>query len=128
MPYVDTLSDFRTKIRDNARLINANEILKLCDELRDDILPNLGVRLEDRENNEKSAVKLIDREILLKEREIKKKLEQEKQLEKERRKEELLLQQKLKDEQKKINPIDMFKSETDKYSLFDDKVNLFLMC
>jgi len=25
----------------------AHEILKLCDEVRDDVLPNLGVRLED---------------------------------------------------------------------------------
>lgn len=27
----------------------AHEILKLCDEVRDDVLPNLGVRLEDQD-------------------------------------------------------------------------------
>ena len=27
------------------------EILTLCDQIRDDVLPNLGVRLEDREGN-----------------------------------------------------------------------------
>lgn len=29
------------------------ELLKLCDELRDDILPELGVRLEDRDGKVK---------------------------------------------------------------------------
>jgi len=27
----------------------AHEILKVCDQVRDDVLPNLGVRLEDRD-------------------------------------------------------------------------------
>ena len=27
----------------------AHEILKLCDQVRDDVLPNLGVRLEDQD-------------------------------------------------------------------------------
>ena len=45
-------------------------ILKVCDDLRDLILPELGVRLEDR-NNERTIVKLCDKETLLKEREQK---------------------------------------------------------
>ena len=28
---------------------SAHEILKVCDQVRDDVLPNLGVRLEDRD-------------------------------------------------------------------------------
>jgi cysteinyl-tRNA synthetase len=40
----------------------------LCDELRDDVLPNLGVRLEDRTKGQPSLWKYEDREVLLKER------------------------------------------------------------
>lgn len=49
MPYLTPLADFRNSIREQARVLKATEILKLCDQLRDDVLPNLGVRLEDRE-------------------------------------------------------------------------------
>ena len=49
--------------------LTATEILKLCDLLRDEALPDLGVRLEDREG-EAARVKLVDREELLKEREM----------------------------------------------------------
>ena len=46
------------------------ETLALCDRLRDDILPELGVRLEDREGGA-ALIKLEDREVLLKERQEK---------------------------------------------------------
>lgn len=49
MPYLTPLADFRNAIREHARSLKATEMLKLCDQLRDEILPNLGVRLEDRE-------------------------------------------------------------------------------
>lgn len=49
MPYLTPLADFRNAIREQARSLKATEILKLCDQLRDETLPNLGVRLEDRE-------------------------------------------------------------------------------
>jgi cysteinyl-tRNA synthetase len=45
-------------------------ILKLCDDLRDNVLPELGVRLED-QTNDRTLVKLCDKEQLLKEREQK---------------------------------------------------------
>lgn len=54
----------------------------------------------------------------MKEREEKKRIEAEKQ----RKKQELLEAQRLKEEQKKISPAEMFKKDTDKYSKFDDKV------
>ena len=44
------------------------DILKLCDELRDDVLPFLGVQLGDKEGEE-AVVKFVDKEVLLKERE-----------------------------------------------------------
>lgn len=42
-------------------------VLKVCDTLRDDVLPNLGVRLEDKEG-QLPVIKLVDRDTLLKEK------------------------------------------------------------
>ena len=69
MPYLNALSKFRDDIRVEARATKRNncilkwinktrkitnfikfleiEILKLCDRLRDDVLPELGVLIED---------------------------------------------------------------------------------
>lgn len=70
-----------------------------------------------------SAVKLVDKSTLLREREAKKKVELEKLVEKEKKKTDLAAAQAAKDAQKKIPPSEMFKSETKKYSQFDDKVD-----
>ena len=50
--------------------ISVTDILKLCDAVRDDVLPNLGVRLEDHEG-QPASIKLVDKETLLKERQEK---------------------------------------------------------
>lgn len=55
LPYLTILSEFRDKIRTHARDIKALDILKECDKLRDDILPNVGVRLEDKEGKKYSC-------------------------------------------------------------------------
>lgn len=119
MPFLKTMADFRGSVREQARQLKAVEILKLCDELRDEQLPNLGVRLEDKENGP-SAIKLMTREALLKEREQKKAQELEKAVEKERKRLEQLALQEAREAQKKINPKEMFLKETDKYSAFDE--------
>ncbi|CAD7088885.1 unnamed protein product [Hermetia illucens] len=119
LPYVTALAEFRNQVREQAKVLKAFDILKLCDELRDDILPNLGVRLEDKEGGA-SAVKLVDRETLLKEREAAKALQAEKAAEKERKKAEAAAAQAAKEAQKRIDPKVMFLSETDKYSKFDE--------
>ena len=49
LPYVQLLADFREQVRNIARQEKVGEILKLCDRLRDEDLPNLGVKLEDQE-------------------------------------------------------------------------------
>ncbi|EFN87140.1 Cysteinyl-tRNA synthetase, cytoplasmic [Harpegnathos saltator] len=120
MPYLEILANFRKKVRNCAKTLKANDILQECDILRDDILPNVGVRLED-SNEETCKVKLVNKEELLKEKEIKKNLEQEKALEKERRKAEAAAAAAAKEAQKRISPNDMFRLEKDKYSQFDDK-------
>lgn len=121
MPYVTLLADFRSTIRTHARTIKATEILNECDLLRDEKLPEIGVRLEDRDTGP-SAVKLVGKDEALKEKEARKKAEMEKAADKERKRIELAKQQELKEAQRKIKPEDMFKGELDKYSLFDEKV------
>ncbi len=59
-------------------------ILNLCDNLRDNILPEIGVRIEDKGKGNPSIWKLVDPEELKKE---KQRLEEEKE-EKERVKKE----------------------------------------
>uniref|UniRef100_A0A9J7XVB8 Cysteine--tRNA ligase, cytoplasmic n=1 Tax=Cyprinus carpio carpio TaxID=630221 RepID=A0A9J7XVB8_CYPCA len=49
IPYLSVLSDFREDVRKIAREEKVTELLRLCDELRDNTLPELGVRLEDRD-------------------------------------------------------------------------------
>lgn len=51
MPYLTILAEFRDNVRNSARNLKAIEILKECDNVRDEILPNVGVRLEDREGD-----------------------------------------------------------------------------
>ncbi|XP_041972684.1 cysteine--tRNA ligase, cytoplasmic [Aricia agestis] len=116
MPYLEALATFRSRVRDAARGAGgARDVLALCDELRDSVLPELGVRLEDKPD--RTVVKLVSKEELMKEREEKKRQEAEKL----KKKQELLEAQRAKEEQKKIPPSEMFKKETDKYSQFDDK-------
>ncbi|KAF4090971.1 hypothetical protein AMELA_G00031730 [Ameiurus melas] len=119
MPYLKVLSDFREVIRKIAREQKVTEVLQLCDAVRDDILPELGVRLEDHEGLH-TVVKLVDRETLLKEREEKKKLEEEKRKKKEEAARKKQEQEVAKLAKMKIPPSEMFRSETDKYSSFDD--------
>ncbi|XP_037347156.2 cysteine--tRNA ligase, cytoplasmic isoform X1 [Pungitius pungitius] len=119
MPYLSVLSDFREGVRRIAREQKVTELLQLCDVVRDDTLPELGVRLEDHEGLP-TVVKLVDKETLLKEREEKKQMEAEKKKKKEdaaRRKQE---QEMLKLAKMKVPPGQMFRTETEKYSKFDE--------
>lgn len=118
IPYLMALADFRKVVRENALEVKATKILQLCDELRDDILPNLSVRLEDKEG--KSVIKLVDRDVLMREKEEKKKREEQKKAEQLAKAELQRQKEKEREEQRKINPKDMFKSQTDKYSAFDE--------
>uniref|UniRef100_A0A671Q118 Cysteine--tRNA ligase, cytoplasmic n=1 Tax=Sinocyclocheilus anshuiensis TaxID=1608454 RepID=A0A671Q118_9TELE len=119
MPYLSVLSDFREDVRKIAREKKVTELLRLCDELRDDTLPELGVRLEDRDGLP-TSVKLVDKETLLKEREEKKKMEDEKKKKKEEAARKKQEQEMAKLAKMKVKPSEMFQSETDKYSNFDE--------
>jgi cysteinyl-tRNA synthetase len=49
-PILDALMEFRAKVRDAARTGDQSTVLKLCDLFRDEMLPPLGVRLEDKKD------------------------------------------------------------------------------
>ncbi|XP_030562604.1 cysteine--tRNA ligase, cytoplasmic [Drosophila novamexicana] len=119
MPYVQSVAEFRNLVREQAKVLKAFDILKLCDDLRDDVLPNLGVRLEDKDGG-KFAVKLVDRDMLLREREAKQAAEAERAAEKERKKQALAEAAAAKESQRRIDPKKMFLSETEKYSAFGE--------
>uniref|UniRef100_H2ZQZ8 Cysteine--tRNA ligase, cytoplasmic n=1 Tax=Ciona savignyi TaxID=51511 RepID=H2ZQZ8_CIOSA len=120
MPYLNTLSNFREDVRNIARSHKVSEALELCDKLRDDVLPALGVRLEDKEGA-KTVVKLVDKDQLLKERAEKKKAIFLKFFLKERARLAAAKKTAEKEAQRKIPPSQLFISQTDKYSAFDNQ-------
>ena len=136
MPHLGALADFRGAVRGMARQVGgsfllqknnhlvfqvkATDILAECDKLRDITLPDLGVRLEDKEG-EPTVIKLVDKEELRREREEKLALEEKKRLEKEAKKAKAAAEAAEALEAAKIPPGEMFRKETDKYSAWDDK-------
>lgn len=69
-PLMDALTKYRDHVK-NAAGSDPKALFKISDELRDDILPHLGVRLEDKGKDAPSIWKYEKPEILLKEREAK---------------------------------------------------------
>ncbi|VVC32268.1 Hypothetical protein CINCED_3A018977 [Cinara cedri] len=118
-PYLNILSDFRDSVRSIARTNGSKDILILCDYLRDEILPENGVRLEDADGKP-TAIKFVGREAILREKRAKAKTEADKLAEKEKKKMELEQARAKKEELKKIHPKDLFKLETEKYLEFDE--------
>ncbi|KAJ6236395.1 cysteine--tRNA ligase [Anaeramoeba flamelloides] len=114
-PITTALSEFRDKVRGIARNNKTVELLQLCDQIRDDVLPFIGIRLEDR-NNEPSVWKFENKEVLLKERDQKIAEKKKKELAKLKRLEE----QKKRLEQAKIKPEEMFLKDP-RFSKFDEK-------
>lgn len=119
MPFVEALSEFREKIREFAVDIKATKLLEMCDDIRDEVLPKLGVRLEDLPGQ--TSIKFVDSETLLKEKEMKLKMEEEKRRIKELKKQQQEAAEAAKNARNKIPPWEMFKLETNKYSKFDEK-------
>lgn len=48
MPYIKEFALFRDAVRQQAIALKNHQLLKLCDQIRDETMPKLGVRLEDR--------------------------------------------------------------------------------
>ncbi len=92
-PYIDALTKFRDSVKSAAALDkDCIKVLKICDELRDDILPYLGVKIEDKGKGVPAIWKLYDKDVYVKEierqkemAEVAKRKKEEEKLEKERK-------------------------------------------
>lgn len=120
MPYVQLLADFREEVRNVARDEKVTKILQACDRLRDDSLPELGVKLEDVEGDH-AVIKFVDKETLLKEKQQQLEEQEKKRKQKEEAKKKLQAEKAAKEAKARIPPWEMFKHETDKYSKFDEQ-------
>ena len=69
-PVMNALSTFRDQIKKKAT-DGPQEMFKQCDEIRDDVLPFLGIKLEDRKQDQPAIWKFADREALVAERQAK---------------------------------------------------------
>lgn len=121
-PVLDALMEFRSSVRDKARAKDIGAVLSECDAFRDDALPGLGIRLEDKTGG-KSVWKLADPAELLKEKEQKESEARRKAEEKAKAAEEKAK----KDALNAMSPVDFMKQltledgATPKYTQFDDK-------
>jgi cysteinyl-tRNA synthetase len=67
-PYIDSLTKFRDAIKTSASIDkDLVKVLKLCDELRDDVLPYLGVKIEDKGKGVPAIWKFYDKDTYIKE-------------------------------------------------------------
>lgn len=116
-PFLDVLTKFRESVRIAAIAGDMKSVLIAADDLRDLVLPDLGVRMEDKGTGKDVVTvwKLDDPETLKKERLIKEELKRAK----EQQKAEAALKLKQKAEKAKIPPETMFLNQTDIYSQFD---------
>jgi cysteinyl-tRNA synthetase len=99
-PFLDAIAGFRDTVRASAKAQDFKGVLIACDQLRDDVMPEVGVRLEDVNVTvadsgagkpttvQKSVWKLADAEELRRERQARVLAEQEKRERKEREAEE----------------------------------------
>jgi len=83
--------------------VKDKELLTLCDRVRNEVLPELGVRLEDHAGSNKATIKFCDPEVLRREREQALLVEKNKQEEKERRKLQQQLEKEAKEAKKKAS-------------------------
>lgn len=119
----EVVGDVREKLRQWSRGKDVDakdlqgKLLSLCDSIRDDMLPPLGVRLEDRDGGAPS-IKLVDAAELMQEIKLKKEQEAAKREEKEKKKAEQAAKQAAKDKEVPKDPKDMFR--TPEYSQWDE--------
>ena len=113
-PFMDIITNFRAEVKNTCITEkDTKKVLTLCDKLRDEILPNAGIRIEDKGKGEKSVWKFFDKEEYLKEKEKEKELKENKRLQKEAEAKERELKLSL-------TAKEYFAKQTDKYSAFDE--------
>ncbi|KRY31111.1 Cysteine--tRNA ligase, cytoplasmic [Trichinella spiralis] len=119
MPCLNALADFREVVRSEAKIHGVQALLKECDRIRDEILPNMGVLLEDRKGH--TVVKLVDPETLAREREQKVRLEKERLAEKEKKEAQSAAKKAEKERLQRMPASELFRRQVDKYSEFDER-------
>lgn len=124
-PVLDAFCSFRDEVRQKARQDlseGSRQILSLSDQVRDDVLPALGVRLEDRGLEQPSVWKLEDSATLVMEMERKKETERKRKEDIERQKAQRLAKAAAELEKGRVAPKDMFRQGDyeGKYSQFDE--------
>lgn len=124
-PLLDVLTKFRETVRVAAMTgaaDSAQTILTAADALRDDVLPELGVRMEDKGSGRDVVTvwKLDDPEVLRREKAAK----EEAKARKAEQKAEAARKLREKEEKAKQDPKEMFLSMTDLYAAFDQATGL----
>ena len=119
-PHVSALVAFRDEVRKLARVQGSQEALALCDQVRDEVLVDLGIRVEDRPD--KSLWKLDDPNTLRKELEVKRQQQEEAARKKRANKLERLKKDVAKWQAASVEPSEFFKqgAYAGKYSQFDE--------
>lgn len=128
---LDAFCSFRDDVRRTARKDPSSEsnreILKLSDTVRDDVLPPLGIRLEDRGADQSSVWKLEDPASLVKEIERKKEAERIRRAEIAQQKAERAAKAAAELEKGRLSPEDMFrqgKEYAGKFTEFDPETGI----
>lgn len=120
-PFVDAFVDFREKIRAAAKAkSDPSAFLKECDDVRDETLANLGIRVED--SNESSIWKMDDPAAIKKEIAEKREKAAEAALKKKQVKIDKLAAEIIKAQQSRIAATEMFKvgAHEGKWGSYDD--------
>lgn len=125
-PVLDAFSEYRDKVRKSARKEKSSttlEILSLSDKVRDEVLPPLGIRLEDRGVEQASVWKLEEAKTLVMEIERKKEAEKHRKLEKEKQKAAREAKRLEELEKGRVSPLEMFRvgEYAGKFSQFDER-------
>mmetsp|Transcript_10111 Transcript_10111/g.8632 ORF Transcript_10111/g.8632 Transcript_10111/m.8632 type:complete len:139 (-) Transcript_10111:70-486(-) len=94
--------------------------MNLSDEIRDDVLPFLGVRIEDKGIGEPSLWKFDDKDELIKERNKKLEEKEKKEQEKKKKEEEKKKKEAELEAKSKIPPAEFLKND-ELYSKYDEK-------
>lgn len=120
-PFVDAFVDFREKVRVAAKAKSDPSVfLKECDDVRDETLANLGIRVED--SNETSIWKMDDPEAIKKEIEEKRQKAAEVAAKKRQAKIDKLTGDIEKAQQARVLPAELFKvgPNADKWGSYDE--------
>lgn len=121
-PFVDAFIDFREKVRTAAKAKSESiSFLNVCDDVRDETLANLGIRVED--SNDSSIWKMDDPVVIKKEVEEKRQKAAEAAAKKKQGKIDKLIADIAKAEQSRVPVSEMFKvgAHEGKWGTFDDE-------